>query len=600
MQRYWDCSLCRIEDKGNASRCRSCCGKLRGRERLLYEIVQERRVRPRAALLSAFAAGLGQVYTRRRGTGLIFAVLIPLAVVLVAVTWHGLTYGHYFLAAAALFVLGVAVLDARLGPTRTVAPCQQTCPAALDIPDYLQLALDGDPAQGYGLIRTKIPLVGVIGRICPHPCEARCARGTDGEPIAINGCKRFLADQLREAKRGGAVPGAASTATANGEILSVGVVGSGPAGIACAYYLNILGARVTVYEAEAVPGGRLATTIPDFRLPPDILDEELRDLRDGGVVFRTGCRVGPDGHAVAELLREHGAVFLGIGAERSMGLSSLGQEGVFDFQEVLRAAKGGHPLPLGRRVAVIGGGNAAMDVCRTLFRWGAEEVHLLYRRTRDEMPARADEVEEAAREGVHFHFLADPVGLRLEGGRPAALTVNRMRLGDLDASGRPRAIPVEGEEWDLPVDAVVPALGQAVGGGLLSDPALADLGRNEDGTLWVDHKTQRTTRERVYAGGDVVSGAGTAVEAMAQGRKAALAIFADLAAAQLPNLRLSDRRLRHRFGGHRESPQAKIREEMPRLTLRSRTGNFREVEEGFREAAACREAGRCLQCHREL
>jgi len=248
----------------------------------------------------------------------------------------------------------------------------------------------------------------------------------------------------------------------------------------------------------------------------------------------------------------------------------------------------------------VGGGNAAMDVCRTLFRLGSEEVHLLYRRTRDEMPARADEVEEAAREGVQFHFLADPAEVRCEGGRPTALVVNRMRLGEPDASGRPRPVPVEGEQWVLPVDAVVPALGQTVAGGLLDDPTLADLRRNPDGTVWVAGKTQRTSREGLYAGGDVVSGAATAVQAMAQGRRAALAIFADLALDRVPTLRLTDRRLRQPFRGHRETAQARIREEMPRLTLRARKGNFREVEEGLREAGACREAGRCLQCHREL
>jgi len=241
-----------------------------------------------------------------------------------------------------------------------------------------------------------------------------------------------------------------------------------------------------------------------------------------------------------------------------------------------------------------------MDVCRTLFRLGAEEVHLLYRRTRDEMPARADEVEEAVREGVQFHYLADPAQVRWEDGRPTALVVNRMRLGEPDASGRPRALPVEGEQWVLPVDAVVPALGQTAAGGLLDDPALADLRRNADGTVWVENRTQRTSRAAVYAGGDMVTGAATAVQAMAQGRRAALAIFADLALDQVPNLRLTDRRLRQPFRGHRETPQAKIREEMPRLTLRARKGTFREVEEGFREAGACREAGRCLQCHREL
>jgi len=600
MEQYWDCSLCRIEDKGKAFRCRSCYGKLLGRDRLLHEIDCAGTTRRRGALLSGLAAGLGQMYQRRWLTGLALASLIPLAVGLVAVTYSELSYGHVFLVAAAVFVLAVAVLDAQLGPTTSVAPCQKTCPARVDIPDYLQLAQDGDYEQGYSLVKTRLPLVGVIGRVCPHPCEARCLRGVDGEPIAINGCKRFLADQHREAVKEASAAGVQRTVLLHGGGLNVGVVGSGPAGVACAYYLSVLGASVTVYEADAVVGGRLATTIPDYRLPPYILDEELEELRDRGVIFRTLSPVGPGGIGVDELLREHRAVFLAVGAGESIGLGIPGCEQALDFQEMLRGAKLGAPLDLGRRVAVVGGGNAAMDVCRTALRLGAEEVHLLYRRTRDEMPAREDEVEEVAREGVQLHFLTDPAALSVAAGKTVGLLVNRMRLGEPDSSGRPRPVPEEGGQWTLAVDSVVPALGQRVGGDLLTDPRLAGLRRNADGTVWADPVTQRTSVERVYAGGDAVSGPATAVQAMAQGRRAALAIFADLAPGEVPHTRLTDRRLRQPFRGHRETPQARIREEMPKLTLRARKGNSREVEEGFREASACREVGRCLQCHREL
>ncbi len=267
---------------------------------------------------------------------------------------------------------------------------------------------------------------------------------------------------------------------------------------------------------------------------------------------------------------------------------------------MLRSAKIGGSAPLGKRVAVVGGGNAAMDVARTVLRLDAEEVHVLYRRSRDEMPAREDEVEEAAREGVQFHFLTDPAALDANGAGSLRLVVNRMRLGDPDSSGRRRPVAVPGEQWTLEVDAAVPALGQSVAGEIFSDPALGGLKRNADGSVWVDARTQRTSLERVYAGGDAVSGPATAVQAMAHGRRAALAIFGEHAADELPNLRVEDRRLRHPFPPHRETPQAKIREEMPMLTVRARKGNFREVEEGFRDASASREAGRCLQCHREL
>ncbi|MBE0616772.1 MAG: hypothetical protein IH608_02435, partial [Proteobacteria bacterium] len=220
MEQYWDCSLCRIEEKGKAPRCRSCYGKLRGRERLLHEVAAARTTRQRGALLSVLAAGLGQMYQRRWLTGVALAGLIPLAFGLVAVTWSGFTYGHVFLVVAALFVLGVAVLDAWLGPKVTVAPCQDTCPARVAIPDYLQLTLDGEHEQGYALVRTRIPLVGAIGRVCPHPCEARCLRGIDGESISVNGCKRFLADKHRETLREASAAGAQRTVRLEGGGLS--------------------------------------------------------------------------------------------------------------------------------------------------------------------------------------------------------------------------------------------------------------------------------------------------------------------------------------------------------------------------------------------
>ncbi|NOY44942.1 MAG: FAD-dependent oxidoreductase [Deltaproteobacteria bacterium] len=596
MERYWDCSLCRIEPKGKALRCRTCSGKLRGRERLLHEIALERRLRPKGAWLSLVAAGAGQMYQRRWATGVLFAILLPLAIGLVLAVWNGFSYGHLFLVGTAGFVLAVAWADARWGPTTPHPPCQDACPARVPIPDYLQLILDGDPDQGHALARTRLPLVGVIGRICPHPCETHCVRGIDGEPIAINGCKRFMADQVR-ARRPEAGP--SKVVHLDGGALRVAVVGSGPAGLSCAYFLSVLGASVTVYEADEVLGGRLATTIPDYRLPPYILDEELAELRGRGIAFRTGAPVGPGGKAVADLLRDHDGVFLAVGAARSVALTIPGAELCIDFQEVLRASKGRAAPRLGRRVVVVGGGNAAMDVCRTALRLGAEEVHLLYRRTRDEMPARPEEVEEALREGVRFHFLADPVEVR-PGSEGLEVEVRTMELGPPDESGRPRPMPVEGRNWVLAADTVVPALGQTVESPVFSDPALQGLRRERDGRIRVDPRTQRTSLERVYAGGDAVAGPSTAVEAMAQGRRAALGMYADLAREALPVMRLRDRRLRHPFPGHRETPEARIREEMPKLAGRLRKEGFREVELGFNPAAARREAGRCLQCHREL
>jgi formate dehydrogenase major subunit len=216
------------------------------------------------------------------------------------------------------------------------------------------------------------------------------------------------------------------------------------------------------------------------------------------------------------------------------------------------------------------------------------------------MPARHEEVEEALREGVQMHFLCDLSEVRSESGRVSGVRLQRMTLGDPDASGRPRPVPLAGQFEDLDGDAVIPALGQTVGGALFDDPGLAGLRREADGRVWVDPATQATSLAGIYAGGDTVSGAATAVRAMAQGRRAALAIFGDLAPGEVPASRLVDRLLRKPFPGHQETPQAKIREEMPQLSLQARNGSFQEVDEGYREACARREAGRCLQCHREL
>jgi NADPH-dependent glutamate synthase beta subunit-like oxidoreductase len=599
MEQYWDCSLCKVEPKAKAFRCRFCSGKLKGRERLLHEIRGDRVVRPRGAVLSGVAAGLGQFYSGRWATGVTFAVLIPLCLGLLWATWSNWSYSHFFIVGSALFALLVASADAFFGVTETRAPCQKTCPAGLPIPDYLQLIIDGDLEQGYHLIRTRLPLVGIIGRVCPHPCETDCFRGVDGEPIAINGCKRYLADHRRKGLKNGKItPTPVSAPPADGP--KVAVVGAGPSGLSCAYYLTMLGAKVTVFDAEPEPGGRLLTSIPDFRLPRTILREEVDDLRRMGVEFQSGARVGPGGKPVADLLKEHGAVYLAAGAPESLTLRVEGAESFLDFQKLLWSAKTETPIRLEGKVAVIGGGNAAIDVCRTALRCGASEVHLLYRRTRREMPAREDEVEAAMREGVEIHYLVNPIRGVMRDGTLMGLEVVSMELGGIDKSGRPQPIPVKGSQRVMEFSTVIPCLGQSVRSPLFDDPALKPLVREKDGRLRVHPRAQRTNIARVYAGGDVARGAQTAVAAIADGRRAALAIFADIAPEKVNAPRARLLRLRHPFPGHVETPQEKIREEMRCIPLTGRSDGFAEVEEGLYPSQAAHEAKRCLQCHREL
>lgn len=595
MERFRDCSLCSVEPKAEAFRCRFCSGKLTGRDRLLQEINGTRRVRRLGSLLSAVAPGLGQAYQNRLLTGLAFATLIPLCLGLVYVTFKEFSYSHLFILGAALYVLIVAVADAWFGVTEPRPPCQKTCPANVPIPDYLQLIIDEQYEDGIGFVMTRVPFAGCIGRVCPHPCETVCYRGVDGEPIAINACKRFLADNHRQS-----LPQAAAPAEKPAGSPKVAVVGAGPSGLSCAYYLSILGAEVVVYDAEEKPGGRFITTIPDFRLPQDVVGGEVEELRRRGVVFRTGTRVGPGGVPFSELFAQHDAVYLAIGAPESLQLKVEGADAFLDFQDILREAKTQTPMAFSGPVAVVGGGNAAIDVSRTALRCGAERVDLLYRRDREQMPARDDEVEAAMREGVHFHYLVNPVRAVIEDGTLLGLVVVNMELGPADSGGRPQPVPVQGSERLMECSAVIPCLGQNVQSKIFDDPALKGLRRDRSGRVAAHPLTRHTSVRRLYAGGDMVRGAQTAIAAIADGRAAALSIYGDLKPGELKSFTWRNLRLRKPFAGHVETPQEKIREEMRCTPLRGRTANLAEVEEGFYGGQALREAKRCLQCHREL
>jgi len=598
MEQYVDCSLCSIEPKGKAARCRRCSGLLTGRERLMHEIREARGWKYIATMLSAIAPGLGQFFGSRLFTGIIFGTLIPLGLGLLYVTWGGFSYSHFFVIGAAVFVLIVASADAWFGPTSPKAPCQKACPASLPIPDYLQLIANQDLEQGYSLIRTRLPLVGTIGRICPHPCEDRCFRGIDGEPISINGCKRYLADMRAMRLEKGYEPPSPPPALDDGP--KVAIIGAGPAGLSCAYYLSVLGAKVEVFDADEEPGGRLISTIPDFRLPKDIIREEIEDLKARGVTFRSGERVGPGGTSVGRVFDEFDATFLSIGAPASIKLGIEGEEAFTDFQEFLRASKSDKPPKINGNVAIVGGGNAAVDAARTALRCGAKQVHLLYRRDRDQMPARTDELEAAMREGIKVHFLINPTRAILEDGVLKGLEVVDMQLGVIDRSGRPKPVKREGSERVMPFELVIPCLGQTVSSTIFDDPALARLTRHKDGRVRASTSTLRTSISGLYAGGDTVRGALTAVAAIADGRKAALAIFADIAPRKVRAPLRQQVMVREPYGGHQENAKAKMRERMHSKPLSIRISGFQEVEEGFNHAQASTEASRCLQCHRDL
>jgi len=396
--------------------------------------------------------------------------------------------------------------------------CQATCPVHLDIRGYVGLIADGKPAEALAKIRERLPFPSICGRVCAHPCEDACNRGKVDEPIAICSLKRYVADcemnecfdievtppeELRDEK--------------------VGIIGGGPAGLACAHDLAMKGYRCTVYESLPVCGGMLYVGIPEYRLPKKILGREVDMVRALGVDIKTGVKVGRD-IPFEQLRKDFDALFMGIGCHKAWTLDVPGEDkldGVIDCVTFLRQNNLGEGVPIRDKLVVIGGGNAAIDAARVGRRLGYKEVHIVYRRTRKEMPANAWEIDEAEHEGVKLTYLAAPVEILGKDGKVTGIKCIRMELGEPDASGRRRPVPVEGSEFDIECDIVVPALSQTTDLEGLEGKGV-DYSRR--GTVIADEDTLQTTMEGVFAGGDAVTGPGLAIEAIAHGKQAAIEI----------------------------------------------------------------------------
>jgi len=393
-------------------------------------------------------------------------------------------------------------------------PCQVACPIHQDSRAYVGLIARGKLREALEVIREVNPLPAVCGFICHHPCEEACLRTDVDQPVPIRLLKRFVAEYEREGNRvRRQLPG-----DKRGKVL---VVGSGPAGLAAANDLRLLGYGVKIVEALPVLGGMLAVGIPEFRLPRDILNLEIEGIRALGVEMETNHRFRFDADGDGFLRQGFQAAFLSTGAHRSVRLSLPGEklEGVFPGVEFLRDLNLGKNVELGKRVVVIGGGNVALDVARSAIRLGAEKVEIYYRRSRQEMPAIPEEVDEAIREGVEIHFLAAPVKIHGRGRKATGMECVRMKLGEPDESGRRKPMPVERSSFSVKADVIVAAIGQSVDRTLLK---MLDTCR--DGTVKVDPETGATSRKGVFAGGDVVTGPGWAIEAIAGGKKCARSI----------------------------------------------------------------------------
>ena len=468
------------------------------------------------------------------------------------------------------------------------SPCKVECPAHIDVQGYVNLAAKGEFEEALQLIKLTSPFPSICGRVCHHPCESGCNRDQIDEPVGIHSVERFLADlDLKADKR--YMPEMKSRKKEK-----VAIVGSGPAGLTCAYYLAQEGYQVTVFEKAPVLGGMLTLGIPSYRLPRKTVEAEIQLIRDMGVKMKTGVEVGKD--KTVGQLREDGfnAFFIGIGAQESIRLGIEGEhlDGVYSGLEYLRQLNLGKPVRLGKKVAVIGGGNAAMDAVRSARRLGSGKAFIIYRRSMEEMPSRPEEIRECREEKIPIKILTQPVRFIGKNGHVNAIECIKMRLTDPDESGRRKPEPIPGSEFRMKVDAVITALGQESDWCCLTQECACRL--TEWGTMYVDPLTLQSEDPDIFAGGDAVRGPQSVVEAIADGRQAAISINRYLSGQ---NLRLGrDTTLKAITEPQKGKYDPARRAQIPSLEPQKRVKNFSEVQKGFIKKVAVQEAKRCISC----
>ena len=466
-------------------------------------------------------------------------------------------------------------------------PCSLTCPAGTDCMAYVKEISKGNYHEAVRIIKDKFPLPASIGCVCPHPCEKECRRQYVEAPVSIAYLKRFAG--MRDLEKDTWTP---EIAPDTGK--KVAIIGGGPAGLTAAYHLRVKGHAVTIYDAMDKMGGMLRYGIPEYRLPKEILDAEVKLIEDLGVVMKNGVRIGED-MTFEEIRSSADATILAIGAWESAKIGCAGEdaEGVIGAIEFLRRNITGDPYDIGDNVAVVGGGNAAMDACRSAIRLGAKNVHIIYRRTRDEMPADDEEIEESMEEGVAYDFLTNPVQIVSENGHVKEIKLQVMELGAPDASGRRSPIPIDGQFVVLPVDTVISAIGQRINAKGL------DVELNQKGVIVVEEDTFRTNLRDVFGVGDAVHNkTGIAIEAIGDAVRASEVVDSFLKGELKPFKApfVSIRKDMEKVKAELADREKVMRIQVPKRPAEERKHDFKDIVIQLTDEEVQNEAKRCLEC----
>jgi len=484
---------------------------------------------------------------------------------------------------------------------KVTAPCESACPSHLPITHYVELIKEGRFEESLAAIREATCLPGILGRICVRPCEDNCRRGNVDECISIKWLKRFVADYELEKRK--------DPVLKKGETRSekVAIIGAGPAGLSCAYYLALKGYPATIFERLGEPGGMAAMGIPDYRLPRDIVGYEAEIVKRLGVEIRYNTQVGKD-ITISQMFEQgYKAIFIGVGAQTNTPMGVEGEDkgykgfipGVYYLLEI---NLGRDPYPEGKRVVVVGGGNVAIDCVRSSFRIGKPDVNLVYRRTKKEMPADRVEIHDGEEEGVKFHYLCNPVRIIEKEGKVVGMECIRMELGEPDESGRRRPVPIKGSEFFIEADIAIPAIGQAIDLSFLEEKD--GVKTTKRSTIAIQEETFLTSRPGIFSAGDCVTGPDVLVRAAGHGKRAAEKI--DLFLRGMEVKESEEERLEglvEKIKVYNKNEKIGISGGQKRAMLNmlppdSRKWIFDEVEEGFSIPVAQKEAERCLRCVR--